>query len=49
VANFPVNNDGNTAYFKVMIEREVSKYNQLKEVLIGVTERIRKISQEINS
>lgn len=41
--------DGNTAYFKVMLEKEFSRYNELKEVLMGVTERIRKLSQEINS
>lgn len=41
--------EGNNAYFKVMIEKEVSRYNELKEVLIGVTERIKKLSQEINS
>ena len=32
-----------------MLEREVSRYNELKDVLFGVTERIKKLSQEINS
>lgn len=45
----PVKSEGNNAYFKVMLEKEVGRYNELKEVLIGVTERVKKLCQEINS
>ncbi len=45
----PVKSEGKNAYFKVMLEKEVGQYNELKEVLIGVTERLKKLCQEINS
>jgi hypothetical protein len=45
----PVKSEGNNAYFKVMLEKEVGRYNELKEVLIGVTERVKNLCQEINS
>ena len=44
-----VKSEGNNAYLKVMLDKEVGRYNELKEVLIGVTERLKKLCQEINS
>lgn len=44
-----VKSEGNNAYLKVMLDKEVGRYNELKEVLIGVTEGVKKLCQEISS